>query len=277
MPDVYARITEVDPQIQERLIDVLEMRVSDVKQRKMWEAYLSDIEFPPAAQVLEIGCGTGAVSRLLAQWPGVARVLGVDPSPAFIAKARSLAQGLSNLSFEESDGRSLNLNDESFDVVVVHQVLSHVPQPDQLIAEAFRVLRPIGWLAIFDGDYATATVAIAERDPLESCVHAFRMNFVHDPWIVRRLPQLLQTGGFDIQQMRSHGYIEALEAGYMLTWVDRGAEVLLQAGHVGPETAEALKAEARRRNISKTWFGHIAFASILGQKPAVANNQPPAS
>jgi ubiquinone/menaquinone biosynthesis C-methylase UbiE len=269
MPDVYAQITEIDPQLQERLIDVLEMRASDPQQRGMWEAYLSNIEFPAAAQVLEIGCGTGAVSRLLAQRPGVAKVLGVDPSAAFIARARELAQGLPNLSFEQSDGRSLTLNDDAFDVVIVHQVLSHVPQPDQLIAEAFRVLRPQGCLSVFDGDYTTATVSLAQQDPLEACVHAFRTNFVHDAWIVRRLPGLLQAAGFDVQPMRSHGYIEAPEAGYMLTWIDRGAEVLLQAGHIGSETAESLKAEARRRNITKIWFGHIAFASILGCKPKI--------
>jgi len=273
MPDVYARIAEIDPQTQERLIDVLEMRASDPQQRRMWEAYLSNVEFPPAAQVLEIGCGTGAVSRILAQWPGVARVLGVDPSPAFIARARSLAQDLANLSFEQNDGHALTLNNESFDVVVVHQVLSHVLQPGQLIAEAFRVLRPKGWLAVFDGDYATATVAITEHDPLETCVHAFRTNFVHDPWIVRRLPQLLQVGGFDVQPMRNHGYIEAPEAGYMLTWIDRGADVLLQAGHISTETAATLKAEARQRNTTRAWFGHIAFASILGRKPARMNAQ----
>jgi len=47
MPDVYSRITEIDPQTQERLIDVLEMRASDSQQRRMWETYLSGIEFPP--------------------------------------------------------------------------------------------------------------------------------------------------------------------------------------------------------------------------------------
>ena len=142
-----------------------------------------------------------------------------------------------------------------------------MPQPNQLIAEAFRVLRPRGWLAVFHGDDATATVSLAEHDPLESCVHAFRTNFVHDPWIVRRLPRLLQVAGFEVQPMRSHGYLEAQEAGYMLTWIDRGADVLLQAGQIGAETSEALKVEARRREAMKSWFGHIAFASILGRKP----------
>ena len=268
MPDVYARITETNQQIQERLIDILEMRSNDPQQRAMWDAYLAEIEFPPGAQVLEIGCGTGTISRILAQRPGIGRVLGVDPSPIFIAKARELAQGLTNLSFEPSDGRALNLTDESFDVAVVHQALSHVPGPEKLISEAFRILRPGGWLAAFDGDYATGTVSTAENDPLEACVYALRANFVHDPWIVRRLPQLLQGSGFEVHPMRSHGYVEAPIGGYMLTWVDRGVEALLQAGGISSETAAALKAEARQRSMTKRWFGHIAFASILGRKPA---------
>jgi ubiquinone/menaquinone biosynthesis C-methylase UbiE len=267
MPDVYAMIREVDRATQERLADVLEMRTDDPRQVAMWQAYLSEIDFPPAAQVLEIGCGTGAVSRTLAQWPGVAQVRGVDPSTVFIAKARALADGIPNLSFEEGDGRSLAFDAEAFDVVVVHQTLSHVPQPERLVAEAFRVLRPRGWLAVFDGDYATATVATGDRDPLETCADAFRTHFVHDPWLVRRLPQLLRTGGFEIMPMRSHGYVEAPEGAYMVTWIDRGAEALVQAGRIGRETAEALKAEARRRSTAKAWFGHIAFASVWGRKP----------
>jgi ubiquinone/menaquinone biosynthesis C-methylase UbiE len=268
MPDVYTIIREVDRATQERLADVLEMRTADPRQVAMWQAYLSAIEFPPEARVLEIGCGTGAVSRTLAQWPGVAHVTGVDPSAVFIAKARALSHGIANLTFEEGDGQSLAFDANAFDVVVVHQTLSHVPHSERLLAEAFRVLRPRGWLAVFDGDYATATVALGEFDPLEACVEAFRTNFVHDPWIIRRLPQHIGTAGFEVMPMHSHGYVEAQEGAYMLTWVDRGADVLLHNGRISAEAAESLKAEARRRSSANTWFGYIAFASVLGRKPA---------
>jgi ubiquinone/menaquinone biosynthesis C-methylase UbiE len=268
MPDVYATIREVAPAVQERLADVLEMRVADARQQEMWHAYLAKIDFPPEAKVLEIGCGTGAVTRTLAQWPGVAQAVGIDPSPVFIAKARTLAQGIPKLAFEEGDGRSLRFEADTFDVVVVHQALSHVPQPEGVVAEAFRVLCPRGWLAVYDGDYATATVAIAAFDPLEACVHAFRESFIHDPWIVRRLPQLIRDSGFEVLPMQSHGYVETSEAAYMLTWIDRGADALLQTGGIGNEAAEALKVEARRRSAAQAWFGHIAFASVLGRKPA---------
>jgi SAM-dependent methyltransferase len=268
MPDVYTIIRETDRALQERLADVLEMRTDDPRQVAMWHAYLAEIDFPPAAQVLEIGCGTGAVSRILAQLPGVAQVTGVDPSAVFVAKARALAASIPNLTFEEGDGRSLPFDADAFDVVVVHQTLSHVPQPERLVAEAFRVLRPRGWLAVFDGDYATITVATGDFDPLEASIDAMRTQFVHDPWIVRRLPQLICAAGFEVRPMRSHGYVEAQEGAYMLTLIDRGAEALLHDGRISSETAAALKAEAQRRSATKTWFGHIAFASLLGRKPA---------
>lgn len=267
MPDVYATITAIEPEIQERLADIIEMRAADPRYQTMVRDYLSDIEFPPQAKVLEIGCGTGAVTRILAQWDSVAQAVGVDPSPVFIKRARALAQGISNLSFQEGDGRSLALAASAFDVVVIHTTLSHVPQPERLIEQAFRVLRPGGWAAVFDGDYATATVATGEHDPLQACVHAFRENFIHDSWIVRRLPQLLQASGFEVSPTRSHGYIEPMKSGYMLAWIDRGADALVSSGRIGSETAAALKAEAQRRNATGTWFGHIAFASIRGQKP----------
>ncbi len=267
MADLYATIKELDPGVKERLADVLEKRAADSRQREMLHSYLSEIDFPPAARVLEIGCGTGGVTRTLANWPGVCEAVGLDPSAVFLSKARELGSAIPNLSFEQGDGRSLPFNDKSFDVVIVHTTLCHVPDPAGLAAEAYRVLRPKGCLAIFDGDYATATIARGDSDPLEACIHAFRDGFVHDKWLVRRLPVLIQSCGFDVQPMRSHGYVEAGRGSYLLTWIDRGADLLVQTGAIGEEKAEALKVEARRRSDNNHWFGHIAFASLLATKP----------
>lgn len=266
MADLYASIEAVTPEIQQRLAEVLENRASDPRQRQMLESYLERIAFPPEARVLEIGCGTGCVSRTLACWPGVAEVVGIDPSAIFIAKAKELAAGMAKLAFETGDGCRLRQADHCFDLVVLHTTLCHVPEPARLLAEARRVLRPGATLAVFDGDYATATVATGPGDPLEACIEAFRGGFVHDPWLVRRLPERLRGSGFEPGSLHSHGYVEAGEGGYMLSWVERGAEVMLQQGRIGGVKADAFKAEARRRSEQRQWFGHIAFASILARK-----------
>jgi ubiquinone/menaquinone biosynthesis C-methylase UbiE len=268
MPDVYATIAEADPAVQERLAGILELRAADPQQRALLDAYLAEVDFPPGARVLEIGCGTGAVTRVLARWPGVAEAVGVDPSPVFIAKARELATALENAAFEEADGRALRFPDHDFDAVVVHTTLCHVPQPERVLAEASRVLRPGGTLALCDGDYDTITVALGEHDPLQACIEAVKAAFVNDPWLVRRLPALLRSAGFEQLGSRSHGYLQTSSPEYLLTLVDRGADALAAWGRIGPELCAALKGEARRRADAGEFFGFMGFVSLLARKPA---------
>jgi ubiquinone/menaquinone biosynthesis C-methylase UbiE len=269
MPDVYITITEAAPTILEGLMTALELRAADPQQWAMLDTYLTDAAIPQGARVLEVGCGTGAVTRVLAAWPGVAAAVGVDPSPVFVAKARALGAGQSTLTFEEADGRALPFGSDTFDLVVCHTTLCHVPDPDTILHEAVRVLRPGGCLAVFDGDYATGTLATGAGDPLEVCAEAFRTHFIHDPWLVRRLPRLLQATGVQLQRIRSYGYVEAPAPGFMLvSWVDLGADALVTAGQMGADMAAALKAEARRRIASGEYFGHIAYMSCVARKPA---------
>jgi SAM-dependent methyltransferase len=267
MPDVYATIADVDPALQERLAGILELRAADPQQRAMLESYLSEIDFAAGARVLEIGCGTGAVTRVLARWPGVTEAIGIDPSSVFIAKARELSAALENVAFEQADGRALPFADRDFDAVVFHTTLCHVPQPDRALSEAFRVLRAGGTLAICDGDYATITVALGEHDPLQACIEATKSAFLNDMWLVRRLPALLRAAGFEILGSRSHGYIQTSRPEYMLTLVDRGADALAAWGRIAPELCAALKAEARRRAEAGDFFGFIGFASLNARRP----------
>jgi ubiquinone/menaquinone biosynthesis C-methylase UbiE len=268
MPDIYIHIRNAVPAILSGLMTALELRAADPQQRAMLDAYLADAAIPQGARVLEIGCGTGAVTRVLAAWPGVMGAVGVDPSPVFMAKARELGAGFATLTFKQADGRSLPFAGNAFDIVVFHTTLCHVPKPDAMLREAVRVLRPGGCLAVFDGDYATGTLATGAGDPLDACAEAFRTHFIHDPWLARRLPRLVQSAGVQLQRVRSYDYVEGPEPGFMLpSWVDLGADALATSGQIGADVAAALKAEARRRVSSGAYFGHIAYLSCVARKP----------
>jgi ubiquinone/menaquinone biosynthesis C-methylase UbiE len=266
MPDVYSNIAALDAAMQERLADVLETRGADRQQQELRRTFLAAIEFPADARVLEVGCGTGVLTRVIARWPGVGEVVGVDSAPSLLSKARTLAADLPNINFEEADARSLRFDPQSFDVVLFDSTLSHVPEPERALAEAHRVLRPLGWLATFDGDYSTTTVALGDHDPLQACADMTMANSVHDRWLMRRLPLLARDCGFEVSSFRSHGFVET-HGGYMLTVIDRGADMLCGSGQIGAETAAALKAEARRRVEAGAFFGHIAYVSLTARKP----------
>jgi len=269
LPDVYLTITEADLPVLEGLAQILELRAGDPQQAAIRDAYLDAVAWPPGARVVESGCGTGPVSRAVAQRPDVAEVVATDPSPFFVERARELAAGIDGLSFAVADARSLPFEDGSFDVALFHTVLCHVPESEVALAEAYRVLRPGGQLVVFDGDYATVTVAIRQADPLQTCVDAAVNGLVHDRYFVRRLPSLVAAAGFEAISSASHGYVESPSSGgYMLTLIDRGADALVADAVVAAETAEALKAEARRRSDAGEFFGHIAYASLIATKPS---------
>jgi ubiquinone/menaquinone biosynthesis C-methylase UbiE len=268
MPDVYATIQQQSREIVETIAHAMEVRAASPQQRAMLEQYLSNIAFPDKARVLEIGCGSGPIAEVLAQWPGVAEVVGVDPSLVLLQKAREQRGAIPNLSFREGDGRSLPIGDAEVDVIVIHTTLCHVPGPEQVLSEAFRVLRSNGWLAVFDGDYETITVTKHPHDPLGACVESFKESFINDIWLMRKLPSLAASVGFRVVRFDSHGYIEAAEPSYLLTVIDRGSDALVAPGVIGQELGAALKAEARRRAARGEFYGHIGYASLLARKSA---------
>ena len=266
MPDPYAFIAQADAAFQRRLADVLELRAADPQQRAMLDAYLAELQLPSKAVALDVGCGTGAVTRCLAALPGLDRVIGIDPSPIFVEKARELASGLPQASFRQGDARAVPFENASVDLVVFHTTLCHVPNPEKALHEAHRVLRAGGWLAVFDGDYVSMSVAIDSFDPLQRAVDAMVTNFVQNPWLTRQMGPILGSIGFAVNRVRSHGYTQTSEPQCMLTIVDRGVDVLAGRGTIGADLAEGLKGEGRRRAKAGAFFGHISYISVIARK-----------
>ncbi len=263
MPDVYSHLTELDPSTIEMLAQAMEIRAADPVRREFVGSYMSRLTLPDAARVLEIGCGTGAIARMLAQRPEIGEVVRMDPLEPLLERARELAAGLTNLSFRPGRGEQLPVDDSSLDAVVIHTVPSHMPDPRSALREAHRVLVPGGWLAIFDGDYATITFATGDSDPLEACAAAFRMAHINDPSVMRRAVAMIDDAGFVGPQLTSHGYAQVVEPAYMLWVLGRGAEVLVTEGVIGPALADSLQAEARRRVSQGSFFGQVTYISVV--------------
>ena len=99
--------------------------------------------------VLELGCGIGVVSALLAQALKF-NVCGTDFDPEQIELARRAYPENDRLRFKVEDATHLNLPAESFDLVVAQNVFHHVPNWEAAVHEVSRVLRPEGHFIWFD-------------------------------------------------------------------------------------------------------------------------------
>jgi arsenite methyltransferase len=107
----------------------------------------------PGERVLDLGSGAGTDSLIAAQMVGPkGRVIGIDMTPAMLAKARAAAaeMGTSNVEFVESEAERLPFPDASFDVVVSNGVIDLIPDKDAVFSELFRVLVPGGRMQIAD-------------------------------------------------------------------------------------------------------------------------------
>ncbi|HEX5502993.1 MAG TPA: methyltransferase domain-containing protein [Thermomicrobiales bacterium] len=107
----------------------------------------------PGERVVDVGCGAGLDSLIAARLVGPAgRVIGVDMTPAMLARARqsAAALGLGQVEFREGFGEALPVSDGWADVVIANGVLNLMPDKAAALAEMARVLRPGGRLQLGD-------------------------------------------------------------------------------------------------------------------------------
>jgi len=272
--DLYSRTEELDAQTLAGIADVLELRGRHPQQAAIRAAYLDLIPNWMGRRVLEIGCGTGVVSREITRRVGpTGSVLALDPCRAFLDHAERLAAAevLGNLTFREADARCLDLADDDFDVAVAVTVLCHVPGREAVLQELRRIVRPGGSVLVMDGDYASNQLAHPDRALTDRIVDAWRGQVVDDPLLVRRLGPLLAEAGLIVEAVRGHVHVELGRVdeatSFIWQWSLFALKQALAAGALTEAEGDGWLAQLRHLHAEGGLFGSVNYVSVLARRP----------
>ncbi len=117
-----------------------------------------DSVFPDGSRILEVGCGVGSQTRIIAAQNPRCHFTSVDISEASLQKAAQLIQKLNikNVEFQKGDIFNLDFQNNSFDHVFVCFVLEHLSAPVQALLHFKNVLKPEGTIMVIEGDHGSA-------------------------------------------------------------------------------------------------------------------------
>jgi len=159
--------------------------------RLVGETFLDWLAVPPGQRWLDVGCGTGAFTGLLARHVAPAALHGIDPAEAQLAFARA-NPALAAAQFHEGDAQALPFPADQFDAAVMALVIFFVPDPARGVAEMARVVRPGGIVTAYawdmlGGGFPFAPIraelqAMGATPPAPPSIGADRMDALRALW-----------------------------------------------------------------------------------------------
>ncbi|MCX8996487.1 metalloregulator ArsR/SmtB family transcription factor [Rhizobiaceae bacterium BDR2-2] len=166
-----------------------ELRRLHVNDEAVEAALLKAVGDTPVGSLLDLGTGTGRMLQLL---EGLySHATGIDASRDMLSVARANLDkgGIVKASVRQGDIFNLPVDDEEFDLVTIHQVLHFLDQPQLALAEAARVIKPGGRLAVID-------LAPHDLDHLREDHAHVRLGFAHEA-----MAQALEKAGLAVEKV----------------------------------------------------------------------------
>ena len=271
--DVYGNTETLDETVLDVVATRLEARGKHPTFQQMLHEYLDCMQIEKLQTALDLGCGTGFAAREIAKRPDFSgNIVGVDISPALINQASSLVEeeGLSDrVVFKVGDSRSLEDSDHSFDAVIAHTLISHLPDPQALIDEMIRLVKPGGIVAIFDGDYASLTFGNPDAEKGKAIDELIIGSIVTQARILRQLPFFLKSSGLQIENVFSYVVADVGKAEFWGSSVESMRKLLPTANAMSAEEANSWANDRNKESDDGTFFASCNYYAYVCRKPGV--------
>jgi SAM-dependent methyltransferase len=216
-------------------------------------AWLAGLIAPTAGErVVDLGCGESPIVGLVRSQLDGGVAVGIDNSAEALRELRTSlsVSGSGTLLLQSDLSTPLPLADRSMDAVFSHDVLELLPDPDALLREAHRVLRPGGRLVLGHADFDTAVLAGADLHFTRRLVHAYcdaQQSWMPraDGTIGRRLPEIVLRSPLALERATARVLLTRSleEGGFGRFAVDHFVQALAEAGAASPTELASWRAE----------------------------------
>jgi len=134
----------------ERVVDVRNDRNDDSASRALHRAILDLTVTAQVGDLLDVGCGRGAILKLLASRANRLVGVDIDADTRQLARAEMMLAGIPNCSLRKGDMYRLPFADDEFNTIIIDDVLADARHPIRALKEARRLLRPGGRLFVLE-------------------------------------------------------------------------------------------------------------------------------
>jgi len=225
----------------------------------------------PGEQILEVGCGSGVLCRLVAphlQPDG--HIIGLDVSAHFLNEARRFALNKNlerQITFECGTGEALPYPDAKFDKALAARLLLHARDPDAVVQEMARVLKPGGHAVVMDWDYDSVVVDHTDRELTRRLLHWRNDHHGGNNWSGRQLWRRMVTAGF--QSLTVHPVVTVVhtEEDGLTQSLWRAAQVARDSGAISSAEHDSWVGELKENIQAGTFFASIVYFIVSGTVP----------
>jgi ubiquinone/menaquinone biosynthesis C-methylase UbiE len=227
------------------------------------------LQLEDAHSVLEIGCGTGNdIYRMASLLPNKSKITGIDKSAFMIEKAQNnqIYKCKENIEFKIADARVLPFKSSSFDRCRVDRTLQHIENPQQVINEAYRILKSNGIFVAYDNDWSSFSLSLT-NNRLSRIVENYWCDAFVNGRIASHLKAYFSTSGFkNITIYPSTLVLDNFEIADKIYDIKKTINNALLEGLLSIKEAEDILTECKEQSSNNSFICALTSYTIIGTK-----------
>jgi ubiquinone/menaquinone biosynthesis C-methylase UbiE len=248
----------------------LEERAQALDQVQVNVALVDALAPVAGERILEVGCGSGVLCRQLAPRVGPeGKITGVDISPEFLKIALENADSASlsdSICWGAGQAEFLPFQEASFDGVFAARLLLHVSDPQAVLNELVRVVRPGGRVVVMDWDFDTVALDNSNREVTRRLIHWRCDHHGGNNWSGRQLWGRMAATALVNVRVFPLVSVARYENDSLTLSLFKAAQVVREGGAIAPGEYDTWVEELKSSLAAGCFFASIVYFIVVGER-----------